>query len=174
MDTADEVWILQHHPVYTLGFNGKAEHILDAGDIPVLPSDRGGQVTYHGPGHWVFYVLMDLRRRGWGVRQLVQMLEQSVIDLLASEGVEAQRRNAAPGVYIDDAKIAALGLRIRSGYSYHGLSLNVDMDLAPFARINPCGYADMAVTQLRDWIPGWDMATVAERWLLQVQQFRAR
>jgi lipoyl(octanoyl) transferase len=149
-DTPDEVWYLQHAPVFTLGRNGKQEHILDTGDIPVIQVDRGGQVTYHGPGQLVVYPLLDLTRLQLGVQSLVRTLEQTVIDLLAGHGVTATRRNKAPGVYVDERKIAALGLRVRRGCCFHGLSLNVDMDLAPFAMINPCGYPGMQVTQLAD------------------------
>jgi lipoyl(octanoyl) transferase len=148
--TQDELWIVEHPPVFTLGLNGKIEHVLNAGDIPVIPVDRGGQVTYHGPGQIVLYPLIDIKRRKTGVRELVSILEKSVIQFLESYGVNASNRKDAPGVYIDDAKIAALGLRIRRGGSYHGLSLNVDMDLEPFSRINPCGYEGMAVTQCSD------------------------
>jgi lipoyl(octanoyl) transferase len=149
-DTPDEVWYLQHAPVFTLGRNGKQEHILDTGDIPVIQVDRGGQVTYHGPGQLVVYPLLDLTRLQLGVQSLVRTLEQTVIDLLAGHGVTATRRDKAPGVYVDERKIAALGLRVRRGCCFHGLSLNVDMDLAPFAMINPCGYPGMRVTQLAD------------------------
>lgn len=148
--TADEVWVLEHPPVFTQGRNGKAEHLLAPGDIPVVPVDRGGQVTYHGPGQAVVYPLIDLRRHHLGVRHLVSAMEQAVIDLLADHGVTARARADAPGVYVAGAKVASLGLRVRHGRSYHGLSLNVDMELEPFARINPCGYAELAVTQLRD------------------------
>ncbi len=149
-DTPDEIWLLEHPPVYTQGQAGKAEHLIAATDIPVVPIDRGGQITYHGPGQVVAYVLVDLRRRGYGIRELVTRLEQAVIDLLAAHGVTAARLAGAPGVYVDGAKIAALGLRVRHGCTYHGLALNVDMDLRPFAAINPCGYAGMRVTQCRD------------------------
>jgi lipoyl(octanoyl) transferase len=148
-DTPDELWLLEHPPVYTLGQAGKAEHLIAATDIPVVPIDRGGQITYHGPGQVVAYVLVDLRRRGFGIRELVSRMEQAVIDLLATQGVTAERLAGAPGVYVGGAKIAALGLRVRHGCTYHGLALNVDMDLAPFAAINPCGYPGMAVTQCR-------------------------
>ena len=148
--TPDELWITEHAPVFTQGLNGRAEHVLDSGDIPVLQVDRGGQVTYHGPGQLVIYCLLDLNRLGLGVKSLVANIEQAVIELLARYGVNAQTRPGAPGVYVDEAKVAALGLRIRKGCCYHGLSLNVDMDLAPFQRINPCGYRGLAVTQLRD------------------------
>jgi len=149
-DTPDEIWLLEHPPVYTQGQAGKAEHLIAATDIPVVPIDRGGQITYHGPGQVVAYVLVDLRRRGYGIRELVTRMEQAVIDLLAGHGVAAGRLAGAPGVYVDGAKIAALGLRVKHGCTYHGLSFNVDMDLAPFAAINPCGYAGMRVTQCRD------------------------
>ena len=147
VDTADELWLVQHPPVFTQGQAGKAEHLLLPGDIPVVQVDRGGQVTYHGPGQLVAYPLVDVRRLGLGVRELVSRIEQSLIDLLASYGVSAEARADAPGVYVDGAKIASLGLRIRHGRSFHGLALNVDMDLQPFQRINPCGYAGMAMTQ---------------------------
>ncbi|TCJ12763.1 lipoyl(octanoyl) transferase LipB [Parasulfuritortus cantonensis] len=149
-DTPDEIWLLEHPPVFTLGQAGKREHVLADLGIPIVPIDRGGQVTYHGPGQAVVYLLLDLRRRGYGVKELVSRIEQAVIDLLADMGVMAQRREGAPGVYVGEAKIAALGLRIRNGCSYHGLALNVDMDLAPYSAINPCGYAGMAVTQTRN------------------------
>jgi lipoyl(octanoyl) transferase len=149
--TADEVWLLEHQPIYTYGVAGRSEHLprTDCG-IPVLKVDRGGQVTYHGPGQLVAYVLVDLRRYGLAVRGLVRALEQAVIDLGLDFGISALRREDAPGVYVDGAKIAALGLRIRRGCSYHGLSLNVNMDLAPFRAIDPCGHAGLDVTQLRD------------------------
>jgi lipoyl(octanoyl) transferase len=149
-DTPDEIWYVQHDPVFTLGRNGKQEHLLDTGDIPVIQVDRGGQVTYHGPGQLVVYPLLDLTRLQLGVQSLVRMLEQTVIDLLAGHGITATRRDKAPGVYVDDCKIAALGLRVRRGCCFHGLSLNADMDLAPFSMINPCGYPGMQVTQLAD------------------------
>ena len=149
--TPDELWILQHPPVYTLGVAGKPEHLprVEHG-IPVVRSDRGGQVTYHGPGQLVIYLLLDMRRRGLSVRPLVRMMEQAVIDVLAVFGIASHGRNDAPGVYVGEAKIAALGLRIRNGCCYHGLALNVDMDLSPFDAINPCGYPGLAVTQTRD------------------------
>jgi len=149
-DSPDEIWYLQHPPVFTLGLNGKPEHLLNPGDIPVVHIDRGGQVTYHGPGQIVAYLLLDLHRRHGGVRLLVQQIEQALIDLLAEYQIGGERRAGAPGIYVAGRKIAALGLRIRRGLSYHGLALNVDMDLAPFERINPCGYAGMQVTQLSD------------------------
>ena len=150
-DTPDEIWVLQHPPVYTYGVAGRTEHLpgTDTG-IPVIKVDRGGQVTYHGPGQLVAYVLVDLRRRGLTVRSLVRALEQAVLDVLAEVGLTGERSAGAPGVYVAGAKVAALGLRIRNGCSYHGLSLNVDMDLTPFNAIDPCGYPDLRVTQLRD------------------------
>lgn len=152
VDTPDEIWLLEHSPVFTQGQAGKAEHLLFPGDIPVVQVDRGGQVTYHGPGQLVAYLLLDVRRSGIGVRELVSRIERSLIDLLASYGVSANAKPDAPGVYVDGAKIASLGLRIRNGRSFHGLALNVDMDLQPFQRINPCGYAGMAMTQLADQV----------------------
>ncbi|AXK39975.1 lipoyl(octanoyl) transferase LipB [Crenobacter cavernae] len=149
-DTQDEIWLLEHPPVYTLGLAGKEEHLLRATDIPVVKIDRGGQVTYHGPGQLVAYLLIDFKRMGIGVRELVQRIENAVIDLMAEFGVEAVGDRDAPGVYVDGAKIAALGLRIKNGAVYHGLSLNVDMDLTPFNWINPCGYANLKVTQMKD------------------------
>jgi lipoyl(octanoyl) transferase len=148
--TPDEIWIVEHPPVYTLGQAGKPEHILQDVGIPIVQIDRGGQVTYHGPGQVVIYLLLDLPRLKIKVRELVTAIEQAVIDLLAGYGVTAERRDGAPGVYVGDAKIAALGLRIRNGCSYHGVSLNVDMDLSPFAAINPCGYAGLKVIQTKD------------------------
>jgi lipoyl(octanoyl) transferase len=148
--SADQLWITEHPPVFTQGLNGRAEHVLDSGDIPLVQVDRGGQVTYHGPGQLVIYCLLDLNRYGLGVKGLVAKIEQSIIDLLDSYHIAAQAHAGAPGVYVDQAKIAALGLRIRKGCCYHGLSLNVDMELEPFSRIDPCGYRGLAVTQLRD------------------------
>ena len=149
-DSADEIWLLEHPRVFTQGQAGKAEHVLAAGDIPVVQVDRGGQVTYHGPGQLIAYILVDVRRAGQGVRDLVSAIENSLIDLLSQYAVSAQARPDAPGVYVGEKKIASLGLRIRRGCSFHGLALNVDMDLQPFQRINPCGYAGMQMTQLRE------------------------
>jgi lipoyl(octanoyl) transferase len=151
--TPDELWLVEHPPVFTLGLAGKPQHVLDAGDIPVVHCDRGGQVTYHGPGQVVLYTLLDLKRADIGIKALVSTLEQAVIDLLATLGIAGERRAGAPGVYVAGAKIAALGLRVRQACCYHGLSLNVAMDLAPFERINPCGYAGLAVTDLRTLAP---------------------
>ena len=161
-DTVDEFWLLEHDPVFTLGQAGKMEHVLAPGDIPVIPVDRGGQVTYHGPGQIVGYPLIDLRRAGVGVRELVHRIEQALIDTLAHWNVAAVRREGAPGVYVADAKIAALGLRVRRGCSFHGLAFNVAMDLEPFHRINPCGYKGLAVTQLLDLGGPSQLATVED------------
>lgn len=167
--TCDEIWLLQHPPVFTLGQAGRREHVLDPGDIPVVQSDRGGQVTFHGPGQLVAYLLLDLRRRRLGIRQLVDLIEQAVIAVLADYGVRGETRDEAPGVYVGEAKIAALGLRVRGGCSYHGLSFNIDMDLSPFTRINPCGYEGLCTTSLRDLVPhaGPDLYSEAEERLLR-------
>ncbi|RFC33329.1 MAG: lipoyl(octanoyl) transferase [Candidatus Nitrotoga sp. SPKER] len=149
-DTRDEIWLLHHLPVYTQGLAGKPEHLLHASNIPVIKIDRGGQITYHGPGQIVAYLMLDLRHWKLNVRGLVRLMEQAVINLLASFDVIAQGREEAPGVYVDNAKIAALGLKIRNGCCYHGLAFNVDMDLAPFAYINPCGFAGLRVTQAKN------------------------
>ena len=148
-DTRDEIWYVEHPPVFTQGMAGKPEHLLDARDIPLVQSDRGGQITYHGPGQIIAYCLIDIARRKLGVRRLVELLEQSVIDLLLEYGIKARGNRKAPGVYVQGEKIAALGLRVRRHSSYHGLSLNVDMDLSPFRQINPCGYQGMRVTSLK-------------------------
>jgi lipoyl(octanoyl) transferase len=163
--TADEIWLLEHPPVYTLGLNARREHLLDCRQIPVIATDRGGQVTYHGPGQLLVYLLLDLDRLGFRVRALVRCLEQAVIDYLRSCGLDGARRPGAPGVYIGGAKIAALGLRIRNGACYHGLALNVDLDLEPFSGIHPCGYPDLAVTRLRDFGIDRGVAEVAEEFL---------
>ncbi len=164
-DTPDQIWLLQHPPVYTLGLNGKPEHLLRETDIPVIKVDRGGQITYHGPGQLVVYLLLDLKRLHLGVRDLVRRLEHAVIELLANFGIAAEGREEAPGVYVHGAKVASLGLRIKHGCSYHGLALNVDMDLKPFAAINPCGYEGMAVTQLKDLGIEQDLPHLAEQFL---------
>lgn len=152
-DTPDELWFLQHRPVFTQGQAGKAEHILDPHGIPVVQSDRGGQVTYHGPGQLVVYFLLDVRRRGLGPRALVDLIEASLLEVLASFGVQGELRKGAPGVYVQGRKIAALGLRIRRGCSLHGLAFNIDIDLTPFSYINPCGYQGMECTRLNDLVP---------------------
>ncbi len=170
--TLDEIWILQHPAVFTLGLNGKREHVLDAGDIPLIETDRGGQVTYHGLGQLIVYILFDVRRNKRGVRELVSGLEQSVIDLLALDNIKAEAKKTAPGVYVNGEKIAALGLRVKQGGCYHGLSLNVDMDLSAFDRINPCGYADLKVTSMKKLGLHYDTEQVAKRLLpVLCQQF---
>lgn len=148
--TPDELWLLEHRPVFTLGLAGKREHLLNPGTIPIVQSDRGGQVTYHGPGQLIAYILFDLHRAGLGVRKLVDLLQESVLELLQQHGIVGHTMPKAPGVYVNNSKLAALGLRVRHGRSFHGLSLNVDMDLEPFSRINPCGYPGLQVTQLQD------------------------
>ncbi len=164
-ETDDEIWLLQHSSVFTLGINGKHEHVLDRGDIPLVECDRGGQVTYHGPGQLIAYLLMDVRRNKLGVRSMVSAMEQAVIDLLQQDGIAAYAKPQAPGVYVDEAKIAALGLRFKRGGSYHGLSLNVDMDLAPFRLINPCGYPGLKVINMRDLGLSYSIDQVADRLL---------
>jgi len=147
-ETPDEIWLLEHSPVFTQGQNGKAEHILEPGTIPVIQTDRGGQITYHGPGQLMIYVLIDLKRQRFHVRELVTRLEQTLITFLADKGIAAEAKREAPGVYIAEKKIASIGLRIRRGCSYHGVAFNVSMDLQPFTRINPCGFAELKMTQL--------------------------
>jgi lipoyl(octanoyl) transferase len=147
-ETPDQLWLVEHPPVFTLGLAGKREHLLAPGDIPVVSTDRGGQVTYHGPGQVVAYPLLDLRRAGYGVRELVRRLEGALIDVLEGYGIRGERKSGMPGVYVGDSKIAAIGLRVARGCTYHGVALNVDMDLEPFSRINPCGYAGLAATSL--------------------------
>lgn len=160
--TPDELWLVQHPPVFTLGQAGRPEHVLAPGDIPVLQVDRGGQVTYHGPGQIVAYPMLDLRRLGMGVRELVTAIEEAVIGVLSGYGVEAGRVAGAPGVYVEGVKIAALGLRVRRGCSFHGLAFNVDMDLEPYRRINPCGFKGLEVTQLSEFV-AVDLADVQQR-----------
>ncbi len=152
-DTTDQLWLVEHPPVFTQGQAGKAEHLLFPGDIPVVQTDRGGQVTYHGPGQLVAYPLLDLRRLNIGVRELVTRIEQTIVATLAHYGIESAAKPDAPGVYVNGDKIASLGLRVRRGCSFHGLALNVDMDLSPFGRINPCGYQGLAMAQIRELIP---------------------
>ncbi len=173
VETADEIWLLEHFPVFTLGQASKPEHMLRPSDIPVVQIDRGGQVTYHGPGQLVAYLMVDLARHKLGVREFVRRMEQSVIDLLADYGVAAAGRVDAPGVYVGDAKIASLGLRIRNGKSYHGLALNVDMDLTPFTYINPCGYAGLRVTQLRDLNVEASLASLASQLAVKISHLLA-
>jgi lipoyl(octanoyl) transferase len=162
-ETADQVWLCQHPPVFTQGLAGRAEHLLRDIGIPVVKIDRGGQITYHGPGQLVAYLLLDLRRRGLTVKGLVNRLEQAVIDLLAGYGIAGERRQGAPGVYVGGAKVSALGLKIKNGCSYHGLSLNVAMDLTPFSAINPCGYEGLAVVQLAELCSETDIDRVGEK-----------
>lgn len=162
-DTIDEIWYVEHPPVFTQGMAGKAEHLLNQGNIPVIQTDRGGQVTYHGPGQIVGYLMIDIARRQLGVRRLVQMIEQAVINLLADYQVTARGDRQAPGVYVDGAKVAALGLRVRRHSTYHGLSLNVDMDLTPFQQINPCGYPGLQVISLRQLGITDDIESVRDR-----------
>lgn len=158
--TPDEIWLTEHEPVFTQGQAGRAEHLLAPGDIEVVQSDRGGQVTYHGPGQITGYLLFDIRRLGLTVRGLVSGIERAIVDTVAGYGIAGAPRPDAPGVYVDGSKIASLGLRVRRGCSYHGLALNVDMDLEPFGRINPCGLQGLAVTQIADFAPGVDIAGV--------------
>ncbi len=148
MRTDDEIWLLEHTPTFTLGQNSKQEHILNQSDIPIIQSDRGGQVTYHGPGQLIAYILLDLKKRHFGIREMVSRIEDAIINMLLTWNIVAERRQGAPGVYVNDEKIASLGLRVRKGWTYHGLSLNVDMDLTPFTWINPCGIPDLNMTQL--------------------------
>jgi len=161
-NTADELWLVEHPPVYTQGQAGKPEHLLATSDIPVVASDRGGQITYHGPGQLVVYPLLDLKRRKMGVRELVTCLEDATIAFLASCSIPAKARPDAPGVYVEGRKIASLGLRVRRGCSYHGLAFNVTMDLQPFANINPCGYPGLQMTQLSDWLPDVTLNDISE------------
>lgn len=152
-NTDDQLWLVQHPPVFTQGQAGKAEHVLAPGDIPVIQVDRGGQVTYHGPGQIVAYPLVDIRRKGIGVRDFVHRIEQAIIDVLAGFGVQGERLAGAPGIYVEGDKIASLGLRVRHGRTFHGMAFNIDMDLEPFQRINPCGFAGLRVTRLSDHVP---------------------
>ena len=161
-ETPDEIWLLEHPPVFTLGMNASRGHVLAPGDIPVVQIDRGGQVTYHGPGQLVIYPLVDLRRAGLGVRDLVTALERSVIDYADELGIRAECRKNAPGVYVDGRKLASLGIRVRRGASYHGIALNVSVDLEPFGRINPCGYAGLEMTRLADLSPVESVSAAAE------------
>ena len=169
-NTEDEIWLVQHPRIFTLGKAGKQEHLLNTADIPVIKVDRGGQVTYHAPGQLVAYILLDLNRLNIGVRQLVTNLELAIIDTLSEYGIIAKSRRDAPGVYVENRKIAALGLRIRRGYCFHGLALNVDMDLEPFARINPCGYEGLEITQIIDLFKDVDINTVSQQLLSHLKQ----
>lgn len=172
-DTPDELWLLEHPPVFTLGQAGKPEHLLRDTGIPLVKIDRGGQITYHGPGQVVIYLLIDLARRKLKVREMVTLMEQALIDLLGEFGIAAARLAGAPGVYVEGAKIAALGLRVKNGCTYHGLALNVSMDLTPFSAINPCGYAGMAVTQLADLGVREGPDAVSERLAAHLQRLLA-
>jgi lipoyl(octanoyl) transferase len=169
-NTPDELWLCEHPPVFTQGLAGKPEHLLRDIGVPVVKIDRGGQITYHGPGQIVCYLLLDLKRRGLTIKGLVHRMEQAVIDLLAEYGVTAERLSGAPGVYVGGAKIAALGLKVKNGCCYHGLALNVVLDLAPFGAINPCGYAGMAVTRLSVFNPDADMETVGAKLIAQLRE----
>ena len=162
-ETADEIWVLEHEPVFTQGQAGKAEHLLNPGDIPVVQVDRGGQVTFHGPGQLVVYLMLDLKRNGLGVRDLVTLMEEAVVELLAEQGVDAAPKPDAPGVYVEGRKICSLGLRVRRGCSFHGLALNIDMDMEPFLRINPCGYAGLEMTQLAQLNNSVEISQVAKQ-----------
>jgi len=170
-DTPDEIWLLEHAPVFTLGLAAEHSHVLVPGDIPVVQVDRGGQVTYHGPGQLVAYTLIDLKRAGLTIRDLVSALENAVIDTVAEYGIEARNRGDAPGVYVGDAKLASIGLRIRRSCSYHGLALNIDMDLAPFDRINPCGFEGLQMTQLASLGGPSDMGRVTDDLGRQLQEY---
>ena len=166
----DQIWVLQHEPVFTQGQAGKAEHLIATGDIPVVKVDRGGQVTYHGPGQLVVYLMIDIKRLGIGARKLVSCIEQAIIKTLSCYGIASEAKQDAPGVYIDDQKVASIGLRIRKGKSFHGLSLNIDMDLEPFLRINPCGYEGLQMTQLSNFEDTEALEQVAGRIVLSIQQ----
>lgn len=168
--TPDQFWLVEHQPVFTQGQAGKPEHLLRPGSIPVVQSDRGGQTTYHGPGQLVIYLLIDLKRKNLGLKFLITHIEQAIIALLASYNISGKRQLKAPGVYVNHAKIAALGLRVRRGCSYHGLSLNVNMDLEPFSRINPCGYPELKVVQMRDFNPSVSTADIAPQLVKHLMQ----
>tara|TARA_Y100000815_G_C13216817_1_gene452751 strand:- start:84 stop:737 length:654 start_codon:yes stop_codon:yes gene_type:complete len=164
-ETPDQIWFLQHEPVFTQGQNGKPEHLLAPKEIPVVQVDRGGQITYHGPGQLVVYLLIDIKRQNFGIRHLVTTIEESVIQYLASLNIPAQARKDAPGVYIGDMKIASLGLRVKRGCSYHGLAFNIHMDLEPFSRINPCGLTNIKMTQVNDFTNNWDFEQIKQQLL---------
>lgn len=168
-ETEDEIWFLEHHPVYTQGQNGKPEHVLNQGNIPIVQTDRGGQVTYHGPGQLMAYILIDLRRKKLNVRELVTALEQSVVEMLKEESIPAYAKCDAPGVYIDNKKICSIGLRIRKGCSYHGIAFNIFMDLEPFLRINPCGFQNLEMTQLSEYIGPLTPQQASEKLLTHLQ-----
>ena len=169
-NTEDEIWLLQHPRIFTLGKAGKQEHLLNTGDIPVVKVDRGGQVTYHAPGQLIAYIMLDLNRLNMGVRELVTRLENAIINVLSEYGISAESRRDAPGVYVEGRKIAALGLRVRRGFCFHGLALNVDMDLEPFDRINPCGYEGLEITQISDLVEGVNFDVVSQQLLSHLKQ----
>ncbi len=162
-DSYDEIWLLEHPSIFTMGRNAQAEHILETSNIPIINSDRGGQITYHGPGQLVIYLMIDIKRRTLGVRKLITLIEQSIIDTLNDYQLNAYAKKEAPGVYINNAKIAALGLRIKKGCTFHGLSLNIAMDLSPFKQINPCGYKNLPIVQLSDYISDIKMSQVQQK-----------
>ena len=169
ISTQDELWILQHYPVYTQGQAGKPEHILNPENIPIVQSDRGGQVTYHGPGQLIGYVLMNISAKKLGIRTLVCNLEQIIINTLQEYNISAHRKEKAPGVYVDDAKIASIGLRVKNGCTYHGIALNVDLELKPFHGINPCGYKELKMTQIRDFVPNISIEDTENKFCKQFQ-----
>lgn len=171
LETDDEIWLLQHSPVYTLGLAGKEEHLLNTQNIPVIKTDRGGQVTYHGPGQLVAYLLFDLTRRPYSIKKFVSLIEESIIQCLSNFSVKSERLSGAPGVYVDGEKIAALGVRVKKGCTYHGLALNIDMDLAPFQGINPCGYEGMVCTQLVEHNKNVSLASVQENLLEHILKY---
>ena len=177
-DSSDQIWLVQHPPVFTQGQAGKPEHILDLGNIPLVQTDRGGQITYHGPGQLLAYLLIELQRYQLNIRQLISQLEQAVIDTLSSYGINAISDANRPGVYVNKAKICSIGLRIRRGYSYHGLALNIDMDLTPFLRINPCGFVGIEMTQVKNFVSHIEFTTIAEKLsqylLIRLQQSSKR
>ena len=173
-DSPDELWLLEHPPIFTLGQAGRRGHVHDPGAVPVVRSDRGGQATYHGPGQLVAYLLLDLRRARLGTRRIVEALEQAAIDTLAGASIAAARREGAPGVYVQGCKIASVGLRVRSGRTFHGIAINVDLDLAPFARIDPCGFAALPVTRLADLAVPWSVEETGRRFAASLGRVLAR
>ncbi len=169
--TPDEIWCLMHPPIFTQGLAGKPEHVRDIGDIPLINTDRGGQVTYHGPGQLVVYLMLDLNRRGMGIRRLVRLLEQAVIDMLAQYQITAVNRCDAPGVYVSEKKIASIGLRVKKNCTYHGIALNVNMDLSPFSRIHPCGFSQLQMTQIAALIPHPIMSEIEKKLLDYLREY---
>lgn len=164
-ETIDQLWLLEHYPVFTQGQAGKAAHLLSTSSIPVVQSDRGGQITYHGPGQLVVYCLLDIKRRKIGIKSLVYQLEQVIIDVLKNYAIDSVRQCGAPGIYIGEKKIASIGLRVKNGCTYHGIALNIDMDLTPFNQINPCGYERLMMTQMKEYVPDIQMTDVASQWI---------